>query len=145
MKWLASIANEVTDYRPSTFSHRFAGAHRVESYLGLTPGENSSSERQQRTSLTKAGAPRVRWALTQAAWSARRNRRKDPMVLWSIQVEQRRVQRVAIMALVRKLAGILYAIWRDGSTYDASRPPTDSPARTDRRVLDRGATSYSGV
>jgi transposase len=99
---------------------RFASAHRVESYLGLTPGENSSSERQRRTGLTKAGAPRVRWALTQAAWNARRWRPNDPMVKWSKQVELRRGRRVAISALCRKLAGILYAIWRDGSTYDAN-------------------------
>jgi transposase len=104
---------------------RFASAHRVESYLGLTPGENSSSERQRRTSLTKAGAPRVRWALTQAAWSARRCRPNDPMVVWAKQVELRRGKRVAIVALSRKLAGILYAMWRDGSSYDPSRgaPP----------------------
>jgi transposase len=100
---------------------RFASAHRLESYLGLTPGENSSSERQRRTSLTKAGAPRVRWALTQAAWSARRWRPNDPMVQWCKQVELRRGRRVAIAALVRKMAGILYAIWRDGSSYDSSR------------------------
>ena len=30
-------------------------AHQVESYLGLVPGESSSSERQQRLSITKAG------------------------------------------------------------------------------------------
>ncbi len=100
---------------------RFANAHRLESYLGLTPGENSSSERQRRTSLTKAGAPQVRWALTQAAWSARRWRPNDPMVQWCKQVELRRGRRVAIVALVRKMAGILYAIWRDGSSYDPSR------------------------
>jgi transposase len=100
---------------------RFANAHRLESYLGLTPGENSSSERQRRTSLTKAGAPQVRWALTQAAWSARRWRPNDPMVQWCKQVERRRGRRVAIVALVRKMAGILYAIWRDGSSYDPSR------------------------
>jgi transposase len=100
---------------------RFSSAHRVESYLGLTPGENSSSDRQRRTSITKAGAPRVRWALTQAAWSARRWRPNDPMVVWCKQVELRRGKRVAIAALTRKLAGILYAVWRDGSVYDPSR------------------------
>ena len=36
---------------------RFATAHTVESYLGLTPGENSSSERKQRTGITKLGLP----------------------------------------------------------------------------------------
>jgi hypothetical protein len=31
------------------------------------------------------------------------------------------VNRIAIVALARKLAGILFAIWRDGTVYDAAR------------------------
>jgi transposase len=42
---------------------RFPSAHAVQCYLGLVPGENSSSQRKQCTSITKAGPPRVRWAL----------------------------------------------------------------------------------
>jgi len=48
---------------------RFESAHQVESYLGLVPGESSSSERQQRLSITKAGPRALRWALVQAAWA----------------------------------------------------------------------------
>jgi transposase len=96
---------------------RFGGAHAVESYLGLVPGEQSSSERQRRTGITKAGASKLRWALVQASWSARRCRPRDPMVIWANQVEQRRGRRVAMVALARKIAGILYALWRDGTTY----------------------------
>jgi transposase len=109
---------------------RFPNAHRVESYLGLTPGEDSSSGRSRRTALTKAGAPAVRWVLTQAAWTARRCRPNDPMVLWSIEVEKRRGRKVAIMALVRKMAGILFAMWRSGSTYDANYQNKLSTVRT---------------
>jgi len=108
---------------------RFPHAHAVEAYLGLTPGEHSSSDKQRRTSITKAGPTQLRWALVQAAWSARRCRAQDPMVAWSIKIEQRRGRRIAIMALVRKLAGILYAIWRDGTTYQRERgavSPTES-------------------
>jgi hypothetical protein len=36
-------------------------------------------------------------------------------------VEQRRGKRIATIALARKLAGILYAIWRDGTVYDGGR------------------------
>ncbi|MBW2458109.1 MAG: IS110 family transposase [Deltaproteobacteria bacterium] len=97
---------------------RFAGAHAVESYLGLTPGENSSSTRKRRTGITKAGPPKVRWALVQACWAMRRCRPDDPMVQWAEQVEQRRGKRIAIVAMARKLAGILYAMWRDGTDYD---------------------------
>jgi transposase len=96
---------------------RFSGAHEVESYLGLTPGENSSSDKKRITSITKAGSRKVRWVLVQAAWSAWRTRPNDPMVVWAKQVAERRGRRIAIIALVRKIAGILYAIWRDGATY----------------------------
>ena len=46
---------------------RFAGAHAAESYLGLVPGEWSSGGRQRRGHLTKAGDPRTRSLLVQAA------------------------------------------------------------------------------
>jgi len=98
---------------------RFPGAHRLESYLGLTPGENSSSTRKRRTGVTKAGAPKVRWALVQSAWVARRYYKDDPLVVWSFEVEKRRGKKVAVMALARRLAGVLYAMWRDGKEYNS--------------------------
>jgi len=96
---------------------RFPTAHAVESYLGLTPGENSSSERKQRTGITKAGPPAVRSALVQAAWNLRRTRPQDPIAIWANGIEQRRGKFTATVALARKIAGILFAIWRDGSVY----------------------------
>jgi transposase len=103
---------------------RFDGAHKVEAYLGLVPGENSSSERRRRTGITKAGSPALRHTLVQAAWAARRCRRQDPLQIWSLEVEKRRGKRVAMLALARKLAGILYAIWRDGTAYNPSKGAT---------------------
>lgn len=100
---------------------RFTTAHDVQSYLGLTPGENSSSLRKHRTHLTKAGSPQMRWLLVQAAWTAQRCATTHPMVIWATQVAERRGKRVAAVALARKLAGILFALWRDGTTYTAKR------------------------
>jgi transposase len=100
---------------------RFHSAHALQSYLGLTPGEDSSSTRERRTSITKAGSPVVRWLLVQAAWCALRTRRNDPMVQWALEVARRRGPQVAAVALSRKLAGILYAILRDGTSYQSSR------------------------
>lgn len=100
---------------------RFETAHEVQSYLGLTPGEHTTGFRPVRTSLTKAGAPRTRWVLVQAAWCAMRTRRSDPMVQWALEVARRRGRQVATVALARKIAGILFAIWRDGSSYDARK------------------------
>jgi transposase len=96
---------------------RFASAHAVESFLGLTPGENSSSERKQRTGITKAGPAAVRRALGQAAWILRIKYPLDPMSQWAKQIELRRGKLVATTALARKLAGVLFALWRDGSHY----------------------------
>lgn len=101
--------------------HRFRSAHRVQSYLGLTPGEDSSSEKQRLTSITKAGAKNVRWALVQAAWVARRFRKTDPMVQWSLRIEGRRGRPIAAVALARKMAGILWAMWKTGKKYDPTK------------------------
>jgi transposase len=96
---------------------RFSSSHGLQSYLGLTPGECSSSERQRRTGITKAGPSAPRRMLIQAAWAAFRKHPNEPMVRWAMKIAERRGKFIAIVALARKLAGILFAIWRDGTTY----------------------------
>jgi transposase len=96
---------------------RFPNAHALENYLGITPGEHSSSDRKRTTGITKAGSPKMRWTLIQAAWCAWRWRKNDPMVIWAHSIALRRGNKVAVTALARKMAGIMFAIWRDGSTY----------------------------
>lgn len=101
---------------------RFRSAHAVQSYLGLTPGERSSSDTQQRTSITKAGPPEARRALVQAAWACLRSHRNDSMLTWARELASRKHKFVAVVALARKLAGVLFAIWRDGKPYRSSAP-----------------------
>jgi transposase len=102
---------------------RFASAHQLEAYLGLVPGERSSGERQRRGRITKAGNARVRWLLVEAAWRVLRSRaaETEPLRAWAQRVALRRGKRVAVVALARRLAGILYAMWRDAVPYDARR------------------------
>jgi transposase len=102
---------------------RFRSAHQVQAYLGLIPRERSSGERQHRGAITKQGNSRVRWLLVEAAWRLRRSRHPAhaPLQAWAARIEARRGKRVAVVALARRLAGILYALWRDGSTY-GTRP-----------------------
>lgn len=103
---------------------RFSSAHQVESYLGLVPGESSSSERQHRLGITKAGPSALRRTLVQAAWSLRSRCKKPsaiPLQLWAHRIELRRGKQIATIALARKLAGILYAVWRDETEYDGSK------------------------
>lgn len=106
---------------------RFPTAHALQSYLGLVPGERSSGTRQHRTGITKAGSASLRHTLVQAAWTLRREgrRRPDPMAPWADKIEKRRGKHIATIALARKIAGVLFAMWRDGATYQPARvlPP----------------------
>ena len=105
-------------------AERFRGAHQVEAYLGLVPREWSSSEVQRRGHITKAGNSRMRWPLVEAAWRVVTHRqRPETQALreWTERIARRRGQRVAVVALARKLSGILYAMWRDGSVYDPAK------------------------
>jgi transposase len=96
---------------------RFRSAHHVMSYVGLTPGENSSSMRSHRTGITKAGASDLRHALVQGCWSMLRSKPNEPMVQWALALAARRNKQVAVVALARKLVGILWVLWRDGASY----------------------------
>ena len=111
---------------------RFSRAHQVEAYIGLVPCEFSSGERQQRGGVTKTGNTRLRWLLVEAAWSILRyqNPRTETLRLWAERISLRRGRRIAVVALARRLAGILYAMWRDGTQFGRrdERTPDSEPA-----------------
>lgn len=103
---------------------RFRNAHQLESYLGLVPREWSSSETQRKGSITKAGNTRMRWLLVEAAWCVLRRKKKPETALlrdWADRIAVRRGSHVAAVALARRLAGVLYAMWRDQTEYDPNQ------------------------
>jgi transposase len=101
---------------------RFSRAHQVESYLGLVPSEYSSGERQHRGRITKRGNARMRALLVEAGWRILRSRKSESAHLraWAMQISARRGKRIAVVALARRLSGILFAMWRDGNVYRTS-------------------------
>jgi len=103
---------------------RFASAHHVAAYLGLTPREYSSGEQQHRGRISKTGSPRMRALLVEAAWRVLRSQdpAAAPLRVWAERIAQRRGNSVAAVALARRLAGILYALWRDDAAYRAPAP-----------------------
>jgi transposase len=96
---------------------RFQKAHHFQSYVGLTPGEKSSGGKQRTTSITKAGSSMLRYLLIQAAWTVYTHRSYEPMVVWAKRIEQRRGKKIAMVALARKLAGIMFAVWKTQRPY----------------------------
>jgi transposase len=103
---------------------RFRRAHEVEASLGLVPRELSSGETQRRGRITKAGSSRGRGLLIQAAVSMLRLRDPRPAALreWAGRIAARRGKGIAVVALARRLAGVLFALLRDGTVYEQARP-----------------------
>ncbi len=106
---------------------RFERAHHLEAFLGLTPSEASSADKRQRGRISKAGHPGLRALLVEAAWRLLRSKQTEAQALrhWAEQIATRRGRSIAAVALARRLAGILYAMWRDGTRYrghGASQP-----------------------
>ncbi|MDP9177343.1 MAG: transposase, partial [Gemmatimonadota bacterium] len=88
----------------------------------LVPGERSSGEKRRVGKITKAGNSRVRYLLVEAGWRIMRSKGEETAALraWALLIAARRGKRIAVVALARRLAGILYAMWRDNSPYKAA-------------------------
>lgn len=101
---------------------RFRSAHHFEAFLGLVPGERSSGEKRRVGRITKAGNSRARYLLVEAGWRILRSKSDDTAALraWALTIAARRGKRIAVVALARRLAGIVYAMWRDNRPYDAT-------------------------
>ena len=102
---------------------RFPSAHTVEAYLGLVPREDSSADRRHRGAITKAGNTRARWLLVEAGWRILRTKTPEAAALrtWGQAIAARRGKRIAAVAVARRLAGVMYAMWRDERDYDAAK------------------------
>jgi transposase len=107
---------------------RFPDAKQARAYLGLVPSEYSSGERQQRGRINKAGPNRARYLLVEAALAILRRRNSQTAALhdWALKIKERRGMKIAVVALARKLAGILYAMWRDSADIKATAASTDA-------------------
>lgn len=111
---------------------RFRSAHHFEAFLGGVPGERSSGEQRRIGRITKAGNARARYRQVEAGWRILRSKDATAEALraWALGIAARRGKRIAVVALARRLAGILYAMWRNQRPYDPAqlRPPRSRAA-----------------
>jgi len=96
---------------------RFRHAGQVSAAIGLVPREHSSAERRQRGHITKIGSRELRSLLVQAAWACWRSKQSATLRAWAEQLAARRGRRIAVVGLARRLSRVLYALWRDGTTF----------------------------
>ena len=116
---------------------RFRDAHQVASSLGLVPCEDSSGGRTRHRlgAISKQGNSYLRSLLVQGAWTLlRTGQSEDPLRTWARTVIERRGKRIAIVALARRLSAVLWAMWRDGTVYDAARVGAAIARGLDRRA-----------
>lgn len=100
---------------------RFRDAGQVSAAIGLVPREDSSAERRHRGHITKGGSRELRSLLVQAAWACWRSKHSATLRAWVEQLAARRGRRIAVVALARRLSRLLYALWRDGTTFDVKK------------------------
>lgn len=99
---------------------RFPRAHSLANYWGLTPGCRNSGENDQRLGrITKAGSATARWLLAQLVHKVLRRdaRLRD----WFRRVKRRRGATVARVAVMRKLATIIWHMLSKRKTYAECR------------------------
>ncbi len=94
---------------------RFAHAKQVASYVGLTPRVRGSAGRVRAGHISKEGNRLLRWVLVLAATQA--SRRPGPLRAWFYAVKQRRGKKVARVALARRLAEIVFHVWKQECDY----------------------------
>lgn len=98
---------------------RFRCADAVAAFAGLAPGVRESDGKRYDLKLTKAGSPLLRWVMIQLA---HRMKRVSPHWKYFFeQVSARAGKKKATCALARRLLLVMYAMLRDGKTYQLAR------------------------
>src|SRR6516162_5535751 len=99
---------------------RFPRAASLANYWGLTPGCRNSGEQNQRLgSITKAGSSMARWLLAEVTIKVLR--RDARLRAWFKRLKRRRGASIARVAVMRKLATVIWHMLSKRLTYAACR------------------------
>jgi len=94
---------------------RFRSQADVAAYAGLAPGFRTSESRTKQLGITKEGSRLLRWTMVEFAWRMVRASRK-----WGRhfhRLEARVGAKKAIVAIARRLVGMIFALLRTGRKY----------------------------
>lgn len=102
---------------------RFRSSRAVGAAIGLTPRKYASGEIDYTGRITKCGDPFLRSHLFEAAKVMMgRAGKANSLRSWGLRIANRSTKKNACVAVSRRLAVVMHAMWRDGTTfcYDAS-------------------------
>lgn len=116
---------------------RFKSRRQVSAYAGLVPRRYQSGQMDRTGRITKRGSPLLRQLLNQAAWCAVRCNPHLRLVYERVggRTKQRRKQ--AIVAVMRKLLVLSWALLRDGTRYRPPPRPDPAASPADQRPAGR--------
>jgi transposase len=121
---------------------RFPRGRSLANFFGLTPRSCSTGETERMGSITKEGSRLVRFLLAQVV--VHLLRRDGEMREWYKKIKRRRGSRIARVAVMRRLAVIMWHMlskreaWRPGVLAKSSRPAPGDPG-TACEPVDRDA------
>jgi transposase len=104
------VLSELGDFR------RFRSLADVSSYAGLAPGIRESDNKTKQLGITKAGSRWLRWAMIQLAWRMVVKTRRWGFIY--LKLKHRCSSKKAIVAVGRRLLGVMFAMLRDGRGYN---------------------------
>jgi len=119
---------------------RFANTRDIGAYLGLVPRRDQSGLSDPSRRISKAGCGFLRRLLTQCAQTVCRARGKDTAQRrWAhrqIALRGKPGKRKVVVAIARKLAVLMLAIWKSGESWNPlHRVPAASPADAPHPVV----------
>jgi len=94
---------------------RFRNHKQVTAYAGLAPKVRESADRRKEGGITKEGSGLLRWVLIQTAWRMVTKTRR-----WGLAYEKlksRKGAKRAIVAIARRLLGLMFGLLRRGERY----------------------------
>ncbi len=122
---------------------RFKTPDSLANYFGLTPGCHNTGGKQRIGGITKAGSPIARQVLN---FAVNHVIRKDPnMKAWHKKIKTRRGAKIARMAVMRKLATIIWHILRWDKPYqfryEVVLPPKNASVKSNSNKSFRGISN----
>lgn len=100
-------------------AHRFSSAKQVASYAGIVPTTYQSGSTDHHGHISRRGSAELRSMLCEAGQHARRV--TNPLNPYFSKIRARAGYRKAITAVAHRLCRVLYAILRDGTTFELGK------------------------
>jgi transposase len=103
------VLSELGDVR------RFRSEKQVAAYAGLAPGIRQSAGRSKQLGITKEGSGLLRWVMIETAWRVVGKTRRWGQIYEKLKA--RTGGKKAIVAIARRLLGVMVALLRSGRRY----------------------------